>query len=263
MPYVQRDRTGKIVGVYANPAPQPDGTCLTEPDPLPDDHPEVVEFFTKFPLPKIVPLTDKQRQQMRREEEAQSAEFHELRNLMLNHFHVWSQLEMALSALLYVLLNIQPKSSHIAYAIYYSPSGFEARRKIIDDAVIQFIKENPDIESLRNHWNDINRYLGLARNKRNIVAHGSPLKLTIRGKNYIRLAPPAFDVLRIWNKTTAGTIPGLSTKNLSDAICQVQQLQECVDSVNKFIDAFQENDSESLKERFLLLEANLKKIHNL
>jgi len=43
--FVQRSG-GKIVGLYRAPQPQTDGTCLTDPDPLPDDHAEVVAFLT-------------------------------------------------------------------------------------------------------------------------------------------------------------------------------------------------------------------------
>lgn len=45
MMYVSRDELGKVSGLYLCPQPQPDGTCLTKPEPLPDDHPEVVEYL--------------------------------------------------------------------------------------------------------------------------------------------------------------------------------------------------------------------------
>lgn len=51
MKYVQRDSSGGICGIYANPQPQPDGNCLTEKIPLQDDDPEIVAFFTR-PIPK-------------------------------------------------------------------------------------------------------------------------------------------------------------------------------------------------------------------
>ena len=42
--YVQRDKDGKIKGVYANPQPQPDGTTITDSIPLPDDSAEVIAY---------------------------------------------------------------------------------------------------------------------------------------------------------------------------------------------------------------------------
>lgn len=44
MMWYVRSVDGVIVGLYANPQPQPDGTSLTEAEPVADDHPEVVEF---------------------------------------------------------------------------------------------------------------------------------------------------------------------------------------------------------------------------
>lgn len=50
--YIERDKeTGQIRGVYANPQPQPDGTCLTEPDPLQEDSAEVQAFLTRSRSP--------------------------------------------------------------------------------------------------------------------------------------------------------------------------------------------------------------------
>jgi len=45
--YVQRDGGGAVVGVYENPQPQEDGSCLTDPEPLRDDAPEVVAFMER------------------------------------------------------------------------------------------------------------------------------------------------------------------------------------------------------------------------
>lgn len=49
MYYVQRNQAGAIIVIYANPQPQPDGTCLTDPKPLPDTDPSVVAFLNQKP----------------------------------------------------------------------------------------------------------------------------------------------------------------------------------------------------------------------
>lgn len=49
--YVQRNFAGKIITLYASPAVQDDGFCLTDPDPLPEDHPEMIQFFAENPPP--------------------------------------------------------------------------------------------------------------------------------------------------------------------------------------------------------------------
>jgi len=47
--FVQRNpETGAVKGVYLYPQPQPDGSSLTEADPLPEDHPDVVAFRAAF-----------------------------------------------------------------------------------------------------------------------------------------------------------------------------------------------------------------------
>ncbi len=57
MKYVQRIN-GIITGVYTCPQKQEDGSCLTDPDPLPDDHPEIVAYREKLAIPAPKRLTD-------------------------------------------------------------------------------------------------------------------------------------------------------------------------------------------------------------
>lgn len=42
MPYVQRDANGKVIAVSSGEARLEDGTLLTDPEPLPDGHPDLV-----------------------------------------------------------------------------------------------------------------------------------------------------------------------------------------------------------------------------
>lgn len=43
--YAQRNASGNVIGLFANPQPQNDGSDLTDGIPLADDHPEVVAFL--------------------------------------------------------------------------------------------------------------------------------------------------------------------------------------------------------------------------
>lgn len=43
--YVARDAGGSIVALFANPQPQADGSFLTDPEPLPASHQDVLAFF--------------------------------------------------------------------------------------------------------------------------------------------------------------------------------------------------------------------------
>lgn len=49
MIYIQRDPvTGEVIGIYRNPQPQPDGTCLTDPVPVAEDDPLVMEYVQRI-----------------------------------------------------------------------------------------------------------------------------------------------------------------------------------------------------------------------
>lgn len=260
MPYVQRDFSGKIIGLYTNPQPQPNGTCLTEPDPLPDDNPEVIAFREQHPVPPLL-LTPPSREELKalhREYESNERELKELDAAILVHMKMWSELETALSALLYETLHIEPRSSHIPYVIYYSPDGFDARQKVVDKVLRQSSQENPKSNVIEPHWEVIVKELDRARKMRNNIAHGAPLILGIRGKNYVRHSPPAFDVNRVGNLIPNGTIPGVSAKEISQANKKIIKLVECIDATNRTIAAFYQHGPETLQETLSLLESCLR-----
>lgn len=58
MLYVQRDSAGNVTGVFTAPQPQPDGTCLTQPDPLPENHPEILGYLERTTRVAQKKLTD-------------------------------------------------------------------------------------------------------------------------------------------------------------------------------------------------------------
>jgi len=85
MPYVRRNFIGKIIGVYTNPQPQPDGSCLTEPDPLPDDHPEVIAFLKDFPVLTQAYMTEEDFLREKNDQERVEREIPQLQDLVLRH----------------------------------------------------------------------------------------------------------------------------------------------------------------------------------
>ncbi len=48
MIYIQLDENGEIKGLYGSPQPQSDGSCLTEPEPVNENDPRVLEFIKKW-----------------------------------------------------------------------------------------------------------------------------------------------------------------------------------------------------------------------
>lgn len=262
MPYIARDFTGKIVGVYTCPQPQRDGTCLTEPDPLPADHPEIVEFMKGVPVITQAGMTEDDFRREREDHDRMEKEIPLLQNLVLQHMQAWTQLETALSSLLHAAINIQPPSSLIAYAIYYGLNGFDARLTVVNNTIIQLLDENKDLEQLRDHWTKIERKIVKAKFKRNSIAHGTIQKL-IYGKPRKRravLSPLPFDVIRINRAIKSGEDPGMPVNELEAAVARVANLAYCVDGINIAISGFHQAGKDTLLKTLPALEVRLKEI---
>jgi hypothetical protein len=165
---------------------------------------------------------------------------------------------MALGNLLYEILNIQPKSSHIGHAIYYTPTSFEARTNIVNFALIQLIKENEKLADVKIHSDVIfDKISQLNRTRRNPIAHGSPITLHINGKAYARITSPAFDILRVGSKIQNSQIPGFSVQEMKIAVTQCRWCIDRVDDINRVITAYHEDDNDTFQEKFARLDKNL------
>ncbi len=194
---------------------------------------------------------------LRAEHDALDREHEKLRAAIVAHQRGWAELEIALSALLYEVLRIEPRSSHIAYAIYYSPTSLEARTELVHNTLNQLIVENGGLATIEPLWASIYKKIGKARAVRNAVAHGTPHTLNIQGKNYARLTSPAFDVLRVGRIISKGQIPGVAAQALVDAVKRVAHLMECVDDVNRAIVAFRDSPS-TFQAKLRVLQDRLK-----
>lgn len=138
-------------------------------------------------------------------------------------------------------LNIQPKSSHIAYAIYYGLPGFGVRQTVVSNSIKQLIKDNKDLYLLRTLWTKIDKNLSDARVSRNAIVHGTVQTLIYGSKPRKKralLSPLPFDVVRINRKIEENDDPGLDINQLSTAVQKVAKLALCVDGVNKVIGGF-------------------------
>ena len=191
------------------------------------------------------------------EHQAIDREHEQLKAAILAHQRGWAELELALSALLYEVLRIEPRSSHIAYAIYYSPTSLEARTELVYNALSQLIAENKGLAAIEPLWKLIHKSICRARKVRNVVAHGTPHTLSIQGKNYARLTSPAFDVLRVGRIILRGQIPGIAAPDLFAAAKKLTYLMECVDDVNRAITAFRE-EPPTFETRLRALQERLK-----
>lgn len=253
MPYVQRDNDGNVKGLYARPQPG------YAEDFLDDDHPEVVAYRTAHPMPDALlkPPTEEKQRQLLQDEERIESERLDLQRAVWAFNQQFSQLEIALSALLYEAINVNPKSSHLAYAVYYSPDGFRGRYQLVDNVIKQLIHENDVLSDLGPLWNQIvNSFVSIGRT-RNKLAHGMPITLAIRGKNYVRFTDPVFNTNKVGQVIDRGQVPGLTSSDINTGARKAYELQDRVDEVNRVIDAFHRGAQQPLRERLAQLESNL------
>jgi len=266
MPYIQRDFSGKIVGVYSCPQQLQEGSCLTETELVADDHPELIEFKNNSPALAHVNMTAAECQRDSEDQKRTEQEILELQHLVLQHIQAWTELETALSALLYAALNIQPSSSLIAYAIYHSLTGFDARLNVVNNVIIQLLDENSELELLREHWPKLNTKIDAAKKGRNTVAHSTIQKLhygTKPGKLRAVLSPLPFDVIRLQRKISEGKDPGLNVSQVQMLVNKAFKLAECIDSVNRVISNFHQFGKDTLPQTIPAVEARLKELCNL
>lgn len=257
MPFVQRNWKGEITGLYANPQPQPDGTSLTDPLPLPDDHPDVVAFLAKQPPlpPEILkPPSEEELAQIRRDHERIEREHMAIRDAVVAFNSKFAALETALSALLYSILNLA--NSKLAYAIYYSPTSFDARATLVENCIIQIASEQAPLAEIPALWKKIVKKINRARNLRNALAHGAQTTLMVNNKPHARFTAPAFDVIRIGRVLSERQIPGLTANDISAGRKNLIWLIDAADCVNRLIGEFHSGNP-SLLEKYRLLNVHL------
>jgi hypothetical protein len=253
MPYVLRNWKGEITG-YSEGGPMGDKSELVA-----EDHPDLVAYIKAHPIPPemLRPLTEQERAEAQADWERVRKEHDEIQQAIWRFNGLFSQLETALSCLLYAAIH-QPKTQ-IAYAIYFSPNGFDARREIVDNAVQQIVSENERLKPLLPLWAIINDKTTGPRNTRNKIAHGMPGTLIIRNKKHVRLTSPSFDQIRIGRPVRAGRIPGLTASDINAASDRLIWLRERIDEVNRLLFTHFEDGNPTLPEKFAELEAGLKK----
>jgi hypothetical protein len=182
-------------------------------------------------------------------------EHERLRNHVGQFLYIFSTLETALSTLLYAILNI--RDSQIAYAVFYSPTSFEARAEIVNNALIQIATERQPLAGVLPLWQTVRDKMQDVRRLRNAVAHSSQTTYGIGDKLYARLSPPAFDVIRVGRKRAKRQIPGLTSHDLWEGIKKIRWLSERVDDVNRLVTEFHDGNP-SLREKYAALEAGLR-----
>jgi len=242
MPYVQRDWKKRIIAVCYD-------AYMTDPEweLLPDDHPDFIAYMGGNPVDPTKEELERFGKELARLEDEGLA----IKAAVADFNVAFSQLEQALSHLLHDILNVG--DSKLAYAIYFSPTSFDARAELVGNAVIQIATEQKRLAELLPHWERITKWMRSVRILRNAIAHSSLLNLQIKGKLYARLSPPASDVIRIGRKLAERQIPGLSAHDIRQGSLKVRRLSDAVVLVSRVVAEFHDGNP-SLQRRFLALK---------
>lgn len=255
MPYIKRNWKGEVTGLFSVPQP----SFATEK--LPDDHPEVLAYRTDHPVPEhlLKPQTEEEIKHSQKEYERLEKEHKSLKSAIWIFNQTFSELEIALSAMLYQAINVQPKSSRVAYAIYFSPESFGARTAIVDNVVKQISDENPKLSRLCDLWGEVLKKISGPQGTRNKIAHGVPMTVAIRNRSHARLTAPAFDVIRVGRHIAKHhQPPGLKANDILKSAKKTRWCCERIDEINRLLAAHFEDGNPTLPEKFAELEAGLK-----
>lgn len=225
MPFVRRDANGKIISSFLQPQ--------NNTEEVSDDAPEYVEYLKNFPSGFLV-MTPEQAAQAESKAKKSKQEENEIHLAIETFNKLFSSLESALSLLLHSILNAK---GEVAFAIYYSPTSFDARAEIVGNALFQIAVENPKLGTLVDIWQQVGKKIDRVRRLRNAIAHGSVSTLLINGKQYVRLSPPIFDVIRLGRTVDKGQVPGLSTHDISGGIAKLREAADFVRDVNGIVQA--------------------------
>jgi len=219
-------------------------------------------FCATYPIPEemLRPLSEKDLQSIQQTHKRIEREHAAIQQAVTRFNQQFAQLETALSALLYVAVN-RP-DSQLAYALYYSPAGFDARVNLVQNAIIQIASENKNaLGSLSTPWVQsplrklVCRIDG-TRHLRNAIAHSAHNTLHVGGRSHARLTAPAFDVIRVGRKLEDRQIPGLTANDINDGVTKAGWLIDRIDRLNRVLSAFYNGDP-SLPEKFELLTKGL------
>lgn len=249
MPFIQRNWKGEITGLFAC------SQAGYAEEFLPDNAPEVLAFEEAHPAPALPPMTSDEIKQSGEYRRALEREHESIRNAVWAFNAAFSELEITFSTLLYSAINLP--NSQVAYAIYYSPAGFDTRKSLVNDIIKQIIQENQKLEPLSEMWPRLYSKIDSIRKMRNDLAHGHPITISINGKNHARLTAPAFDVLRVSRKITAKQIPGLTSSDIFDGAKKTRWLIERLDDVNRIFSTYHDVGNPTLPDKFLALEVGL------
>ena len=190
----------------------------------------------------------------------QRLEFRRLREAILELLHTWADIETHFSVLLGEILGDVPRAPLLASAIYFAPSGIDARFRIVDGALTVAIRELDARDHVAALWARLLVSLNRSKNVRNAVAHGQ-ISLIIgnrKRRSQARLLPPAGDIFRLDEKIQRRQLPGLSSNDLRQSARKAYNLAEAVGEITRWLAAARRSDTDTSREILAGLEDRLR-----
>ena len=171
-------------------------------------------------------------------------------------------LENSLANLLNEVLFCKTREdSRIAHAIYFTPDSFRPRQILVNNAVKEWLIENPigqyDFISL---WAGVNDRLNSLRAIRNDLAHGSVQAFIIRDVIYVRVFPPTFTP-KLADKIATGAIPGRSHGEIERGIGGITAAILCVDNMARALQ-YHDEEEPTWKETYDALAEHLNRLNS-
>lgn len=253
MPYIQRNRKGELIGIYAVQQENAD-------DFLEEDHPDIIEYYKKYPAPDelLRPLNSEEIKKIHKQFEKNSEEYKKLGELVIAFMNKWHELELSLCSLFYQIINPNPKAVNLAHTIYFTQQGFGTRTNLIKNVVDQFLKDNEDLCELKAPFKKLFDRLETIKKTRDTIAHGHIYALNANGMSDVKIRAPAFDILRVNNKINDQRLPGISSSDLSRDIIKTSTTADLVDTFNQIIKSFYEEfiDHNAIKDLITKIQRN-------
>ena len=165
----------------------------------------------------------------------------------------WATLENQMAMLLEAIMN-RP-GYMLGTEIYFAPGNSETRFDVVDRALRAIIQNAVEQAKIVTTWHHLIGKLHKAREQRNRITHGNISTAFIRGKNYVRLTPPIFDVTRMRKTIRPNQLPGMSPHDVASVAQRLGSLIEDVEIMKEIIEALNRNDVTTLQRKLRELKA--------
>jgi hypothetical protein len=175
---------------------------------------------------------------------------------MLFMMRQWAFLETHLAMLLHTI--IRDGNGSLASAIYFAPSAFEARKQIVEAALMTVCEPYDKDNDISDLWATWSARINKHKKVRNAVAHGTVSTYYRFGKNQARLMPPFFNFSPLAKSYKSRQPPGLSGNDIEASAKALFNTAQFLQQFKLICEACLFQKPEALPEVCLRLRRDLK-----